>query len=85
MSFPIAGWTLTLDLPANRADLGTTLDSLDEVVASAGGRVYLAKDARLRPDLVPVMYPRLDEWRSTRQRIDPQGVLTSDLARRLHL
>jgi decaprenylphospho-beta-D-ribofuranose 2-oxidase len=31
------------------------------------------------------MYPRLDEWRSVRARLDPAGHLTSDLARRLHL
>jgi hypothetical protein len=31
------------------------------------------------------MYPRLDEWRAARRRVDPDGVLSSDLARRLRL
>jgi len=31
------------------------------------------------------MYPRLDEWRRIRRAADPDGVFTSDLARRLEL
>jgi len=61
------------------------LDRLDRIAADAGGRVYLAKDARLDPALVPVMYPRLDEWRAARDAVDPYGVLQSDLDRRLNL
>ena len=55
------------------------------MVAQAGGRVYLAKDARLRPDLLVAMYPRLPEWREVKQRIDPEGRIRSDLAERLGL
>ena len=36
-------------------------------------------------DLVPLMYPRLDEWRTVRDSADPAGILTSDLDRRLNL
>ena len=54
-------------------------------MAAEGGRVYLAKDSRLRPELVPVMYPRLDEWQAVRDRVDPDRRITSDLARRLGL
>jgi decaprenylphospho-beta-D-ribofuranose 2-oxidase len=85
LSFAQTGWTLALDFPVGPTGLSGLLDALDEMVAEAGGRIYLAKDARLRPDLVPVMYPRLGEMADVRRRVDPKGVLASDLSLRLGL
>lgn len=84
LSFPAPGWTLAVDLPAARGDtLAAFLDGLDREVAAGGGRIYLAKDARMRPEWLDVMYPRIDEWRAVQSRVDPSGRLTSDLDRRL--
>lgn len=85
LAFPVRGWCLTVDVPAGARGLGRFLDGLDERVAAAGGRVCLAEDARLRPGLLPVMYPRLDAFRGLRAALDPRSVFRSDLSRRLGL
>jgi decaprenylphospho-beta-D-ribofuranose 2-oxidase len=85
LSFPIAGWTLALDLPRRAPNIYAALDACDQIVAEAGGRVYLSKDSRLGSELIATMYPRLREWQAVRNRFDPNGVWRSDLALRTGL
>jgi len=85
LSFPMPGWTLAADVPARVEGLDRVLDELDELVAQAGGRLYFAKDSRQSPEMVRRTYPRLTEWQAVRNRMDPDRVFTSDLARRLEL
>ena len=70
----------SLDVPARTRGLAGLLDGLDRGWPTPAAGVYFAKDSRMRPDLVPVMY-RLDEWRAVRDRLDPERRITSDLAR----
>jgi decaprenylphospho-beta-D-ribofuranose 2-oxidase len=85
LGFPAHGWTLALDIPARGAHLGELLDGLDTLVTDVGGRVYLTKDSRLAPELMPAMYPKLDRWREVRAGLDPAHVMRSDMDRRLDL
>jgi decaprenylphospho-beta-D-ribofuranose 2-oxidase len=85
LSFPMPGWTLALDFPARTPGLAGLFGALDRLVVQAGGRVYLAKDSRVPPDVLAEMYPRLPEFRKLRAELDPAGTLASDLSRRLCL
>ncbi|WP_181799300.1 FAD-binding oxidoreductase [Kitasatospora acidiphila] len=85
LSFPLPGWSLAVDLPSCGRRLHAVLDRLDRRVADAGGRVYLAKDARLGRLAFDAMYGPLTDWRATRARLDPAGTMRSDLGRRLGL
>lgn len=85
LSFPLAGITLALDIPISSDKLFDCLDSLDEIVIQAGGRIYLAKDARLKSKAFRKMYKRYPEWLAIKQRWDPQNRWSSSLSRRLDL
>ncbi len=84
LSFPTPGWTFTVDLPIEPG-LAELCNRLDELVLDVGGRIYLAKDSRVAASTFASMYPRLDDFRAVRRRVDPSGAFTSDLARRLDL
>lgn len=85
LSFPLEGYTLAMDLPMQGEATLRLLDDFDAVVLAHGGRVYLAKDARLQPESFRAMYPRFADWRRIKNELDPQGVFSSSLSRRLRL
>lgn len=85
LSFPRPGVTLALDFPNLGPSVHHLFDRLDGLVADAGGRVYLTKDARLPRETFRRMYPDWTEWRAVRDRWDPDHVFQSALGQRLGL
>ncbi|MFM9889446.1 MAG: FAD-dependent oxidoreductase [Rickettsiales bacterium] len=83
MGFSRPGYSLALDFP-NTPAVHSLLDSIDQLVLAAGGRVYLAKDARLKRDVFKAMYAHaLPQWRATLKAFDPTGYFMSSMGRRL--
>lgn len=82
LSFPLEGFTLTLDLPV-RDSIFPLLDELDQRVVEAGGRLYLAKDARQSPETFEAGYPGLARFKNLRQAIGASGKIASRLSMRL--
>lgn len=84
MSFPLEGYTLALDFPL-RDGLLPFLDELDELVEAAGGRLYLAKDARMKSPLLASGYPHRDRFLEIVRIWNPDGRFRSMLSDRLDL
>jgi FAD/FMN-containing dehydrogenase len=82
LSFPIRGYTLALDLPVAHG-LIPFLHELDRVVLNYGGRIYLAKDATVTSQSFAAMYPKLEQFKAIKRRLDPRGLFSSSQARRL--
>jgi hypothetical protein len=78
LSYPRPGVTLALDFPNQGPPLFTLLDELDALIASAGGAVYPAKDARMSGHHFRSFFPGCGKFRPY---VDPQ--FSSSLWRRV--
>ncbi len=76
LSFPMEGYTLAMDIPI-REGLFLFLDRLDEIVLSEGGRLYLAKDARMRREVFEAGYPEVGRFREIRKKYGGVGHFAS--------
>ena len=85
LSFPIPGYTLSLDFPMRDGQILNLLQELNDLVREAGGRVYLAKDAMLRQQDFEIMYPGVSEFKRIKQFYDPGGKFRSHQSDRLGL
>ena len=84
LSFPFKGYTLAIDFPVTK-ELLTFTPKLDAKVLSAGGRLYLGKDALLQETTFKAMYPQHQQWMAIKQKYDPANRFSSNISRRLGL
>ncbi len=89
-SHGVDGYSLALDLkitPHNRDRIFQLAHEMNDLVLSAGGRFYLAKDSTLRPqDFRASIGPQsLAKYRRLKDTLDPDHLLTSSLAQRLEI
>lgn len=84
LSFPMEGYTLALDFPAN-PKVFALLRELDAIVADHGGRLYLAKDACTTPEMITRTLGGLSDFRAIRASIDPDRRFNSLQSLRLQL
>ena len=84
ISFPMEGYTLALDFPV-RDGLFKFCDELDQLVLKHGGRLYMSKDARMKPEVLAAGYPTLDAFKNVVKKYDPQHKFLSTQSERLLL
>lgn len=84
LSFPMEGYTMALDF-AIKPGLWRFLDGLDELVLQYGGRIYLAKDARMPEQVFKHGYPRWQKFAALREELGADKVLHSLQSQRLGL
>ena len=84
LSFPMEGYTLALDFPANRKSI-LLCKQLSGEISRMGGKIYLAKDALLDAGIFREMYPEFEEWLKIKQSVDSKSMIRSALSTRLKI
>jgi hypothetical protein len=84
ISFPKEGYTLALDFPV-RKGLLEFLDELDQLVLKYNGRLYMSKDARMKPEMLVAGYPELDRFKAIVKKYNPENKIRSVQSDRLLL
>lgn len=82
ISFPMEGYTLALDFPLQKG-LFEFLDELDRIVLDYGGRLYLSKDSRMKPEILSRGYNKYDQFISIIKEYNPSFSFKSDQSDRL--
>lgn len=88
LSHALDGFSAAMDFKvtdANRASLSRLLQDFDRIVLEAGGRFYFAKNSETSPQTAVRFLgtKAIAEFRRLKKRCDPNGLLESDLYRRV--
>ena len=84
LSFPTEGYTLSVDFKLEDG-LFELLDELDAIVLDYGGRIYLAKDARMKEATFKRSYSRWIQFQEVRSRYGVHKTFSSHQAQRIGL
>jgi decaprenylphospho-beta-D-ribofuranose 2-oxidase len=84
LSFPTEGYTLALDFKLNASTI-QTVKSLEAMVVSMGGRIYLTKDAVMQETTFKGTYLNLEKFEAVREKYGAIGKFSSAQSKRLGL
>ena len=86
ISFSEDGYSLNFEFHPkmqHEAASRQAVDRLIDATVRRGGKIHLAKDQVLTPEQFYRVYPRYQDLLAIKRRLDPDGLFTSDLARRV--
>lgn len=88
LSHAVDGFSLALDFKVtdrNRAGLSALLSEFDRMALDAGGRFYFAKNSETSPETTRGFLGEetIEKFKKLKKRTDPDGLLESDLYRRI--
>ena len=86
ISFSEDGYSLNFEFhPKEHSEAASreAVDRLIDATVRRGGKIHLAKDQVLRPEQFYRVYPRYKDLLAIKRQLDPEGLFTSDLARRV--
>jgi decaprenylphospho-beta-D-ribofuranose 2-oxidase len=86
ISFSEDGYSLNFEFHPKKRHEAASRQAVDRIVDATvryGGKIHLAKDQVLTPEQFYRVYPRYRELLEYKRKLDPEGLFTSDLARRV--
>jgi decaprenylphospho-beta-D-ribofuranose 2-oxidase len=86
ISFSEDGYSLNFEFhPKTKHETASreAVDRLIDATVRRGGKIHLAKDQVLTPEQFYRVYPRYRDLLAIKRQLDPEGLFTSDLARRV--